>query len=156
MDRYIYHSNSSLDTESFGESLSKNFKGGEVILLEGELGAGKTVLVKGIAKGLGIRGDINSPTFVIIKSYDMGRLRFNHIDLYRITNLEGIGIEEYLDDYEAITVVEWGEKIKDSIEEYLFIKFEILDDNSRKIIFTPMGDRYKKLVGGIRNVYTSD
>jgi tRNA threonylcarbamoyladenosine biosynthesis protein TsaE len=156
MDRsYIYYSRSSLDTEKLGLSLGRMLKGGEVILLVGELGSGKTVLVKGIARGLDIKENIVSPTFIIIKNYDMGRLRLNHIDLYRIGSLDGLGIEEYLDDHEAVTVIEWGEKIKDSIEEYLLIEFEILDDNSRKIIFTPMGDRYRKFIEETRDVYLS-
>jgi tRNA threonylcarbamoyladenosine biosynthesis protein TsaE len=156
MDRsYIYYSGSSLDTEKLGLSLGRMLKGGEVILLVGELGSGKTVLVKGIARGLDIKENIVSPTFIIIKNYDMGRLRLNHIDLYRIGSLDGLGIEEYLDDHEAVTVIEWGEKIKDSIEEYLLIEFEILDDNSRKIIFTPMGDRYRKFIEETRDVYLS-
>ncbi|MGC8716528.1 MAG: tRNA (adenosine(37)-N6)-threonylcarbamoyltransferase complex ATPase subunit type 1 TsaE [bacterium] len=156
MDRsYTYYSRSSLETEELGLSLGRIIKGGEIILLVGELGSGKTVLVKGIAKGLDIKENIVSPTFIIIKNYDMGRLRLNHIDLYRISSLDGLGIEEYLDDHEAVTVIEWGEKIKDYIEEYLLIKFEILDDNSRKIIFTPMGDRYRKFIEGIRDVYLS-
>ena len=156
MDRnYIYYSGSSLETEKLGLSLGRILKGGEVILLVGELGSGKTVLVKGIARGLDIKENIVSPTFIIIKNYDMGRLRLNHIDLYRIGSLDGLGIEEYLDDHEAVTVIEWGEKIKDSIEEYLLIEFEILDDNSRKIIFTPMGDRYRKFIEEIRDVYLS-
>jgi len=156
MDRsYIYYSGSSLDTEKLGLSLGRMLKGGEVILLVGELGSGKTVLVKGIARGLDIKENIVSPTFIIIKNYDMGRLRLNHIDLYRISSLDGLGIEEYLDDHEAVTVIEWGEKIKDSIEEYLLIEFEILDDNSRKIIFTPMGDRYRKFIEETRDVYLS-
>lgn len=147
-----FYSKSVSDTEELGRIIGKISEGGEILLLQGELGAGKTVLVKGIAKGLGISIPIVSPTFIIIRSYN-GRLTLNHIDLYRLNNVEGLGIEEYLDDDSSITVVEWGEKLTSWIDlkEYLLVKIDIVDENSRKIIMLPKGERYLRLIERIKD-----
>jgi tRNA threonylcarbamoyladenosine biosynthesis protein TsaE len=127
-------------------------EGGEIFLLEGELGAGKTILVKGIARGLGIGIQIVSPTFIIIRSYN-GRLTLNHIDLYRLNSIEGLGIEEYIDDNLCVTVVEWGKKLIDwiNLKEYLLVNIGIVDESSREIIMVPKGERYIKFIERIRN-----
>ncbi|MGC8971435.1 MAG: tRNA (adenosine(37)-N6)-threonylcarbamoyltransferase complex ATPase subunit type 1 TsaE [bacterium] len=147
-----FYSKSVSDTEDLGRIIGEVSEGGEIFLLQGELGAGKTVLVKGIAKGLGISIPIVSPTFIIIRSYN-GRLTLNHIDLYRLNNIEGLGIEEYLDDDSSITVVEWGEKLTSWIDlkEYILIKIDIVDENSRKIVILPKGERYASLIERIRD-----
>ncbi|MBC7320320.1 tRNA (adenosine(37)-N6)-threonylcarbamoyltransferase complex ATPase subunit type 1 TsaE [bacterium] len=149
------YSKSPLETEEIGKIIGKISEGRELFLLLGDLGAGKTVLVKGIAKGLGIDAQIVSPTFIIIKNYP-GRLTLNHIDLYRINSIEGLGIEEYIDDDLSVTVVEWGEKLIDSLrlKEYLLVKIEITDDNSRKITLVPKGERYIRFIERIREWQT--
>src|SRR5579871_6305600 len=91
--------NSAEATQAFGESWAADLKGGEVFALHGVLGAGKTQLVKGLARGLGYKGDVTSPTFTIVHEYRGGRLPVYHIDLYRMkseTDAIDIGIEEYL------------------------------------------------------------
>jgi len=99
--------------QAFGESWAANLVGGEIFALHGVLGAGKTQLVKGLARGLGYRGDVTSPTFTIVHEYLGGRLPVYHIDLYRIhgeKDAVDIGLEEYLPG-DGITVVEWPERI---------------------------------------------
>ena len=99
--------------QAFGESWSADLVGGEIFALYGVLGAGKTQLVKGLARGLGYRGDVTSPTFTIVHEYSGGRLPIYHLDLYRIADEKAaltLGIEEYLPS-EGVTVIEWPERI---------------------------------------------
>jgi len=99
--------------QAFGESWAADLVGGEIFALHGVLGAGKTQLAKGLARGLGFRGDVTSPTFTIVHEYRGGRLPMYHIDLYRIQNEKGaieIGLEEYLPS-DGVTVIEWPERI---------------------------------------------
>jgi tRNA threonylcarbamoyladenosine biosynthesis protein TsaE len=99
--------------QAFGERWAANLKGGEIFALSGVLGAGKTQLVKGLARGLGYRGQVTSPTFTLINEYLGGRLTLYHIDLYRVkSEKEAItfGIEEYLPSG-GVTVIEWPECI---------------------------------------------
>jgi tRNA threonylcarbamoyladenosine biosynthesis protein TsaE len=105
--------NSVAAAQAFGESWATNLVGGEIFALRGVLGAGKTQLAKGMARGLGFRGDVTSPTFTIVHEYRGGRLPMYHIDLYRIYSEKDavdIGLEEYLPG-DGVTVVEWPERI---------------------------------------------
>ena len=100
-------------TQAFGESWAANLVGGEIFALHGVIGAGKTQLVKGLARGLGYRGDVTSPTFTIIHEYRGGRLPVYHIDLYRIRSEKeavDLGLEEYLPG-DGVTVIEWPDRI---------------------------------------------
>jgi len=100
-------------TQAFGESLAADLVGGEILALHGVLGAGKTQLVKGLARGLGFRGDVTSPTYTIVHEYQGGRLPIYHLDLYRIENeraAEQAGLEEYLPG-NGVTIIEWPERI---------------------------------------------
>lgn len=100
-------------TEAFGRALAACLRGGEAIALHGDLGAGKTVLARGLARGLGIAEAVRSPTFTIVQEYAGTSLRLYHIDLYRLAGAEAalaFGIEEYLGDRDAVTVVEWAER----------------------------------------------
>jgi tRNA threonylcarbamoyladenosine biosynthesis protein TsaE len=99
--------------QAFGESWATNLVGGEIFALHGVLGAGKTQIAKGLARGLGYRGDVTSPTFTIVHEYRGGRLPMYHIDLYRIHSEKDaidIGLEEYLPS-DGVTVIEWPERI---------------------------------------------
>lgn len=105
------------ETRLFGKKLAKRLKGGGVICLYGDLGAGKTTLVQGIAEGLGIDRRINSPTFIIVRKYD----DFWHIDLYRLKSLEearAVGIEEILSDPKNVVAIEWPEVIQDILPKH--------------------------------------
>ncbi|MFH1292264.1 MAG: tRNA (adenosine(37)-N6)-threonylcarbamoyltransferase complex ATPase subunit type 1 TsaE [bacterium] len=126
--------NSEQQTMDFGKQLAHKLQGGDILLLKGELGAGKTTLVKGLAQGLGIANEITSPTFSLMNVYD----QLIHIDTYRLKNedeLMAIGIEDYLGDEKYICVIEWPEKIKNLLKNKKIISVEIvhLDENRRKI-----------------------
>ena len=125
------------ETERFAESLAEGFTGGEVLLLHGDLGAGKTHFVKGLAKGLGIDEVITSPTFALHNSYE-GRLTLNHFDFYRIEDPEEVailGLDEFFYDKHAVSAIEWSENIKDLLpKNCINITIEKISDNSRKII----------------------
>lgn len=107
------------ETFVFGADLAKKLKGGEVLALYGDLGAGKTKFLQGLAKGLGVKNKVNSPTFNILKIYKIkGHKTINtfcHIDAYRLSSekdLIALGIEEYFQDKNTVTAIEWAEKIK--------------------------------------------
>jgi tRNA threonylcarbamoyladenosine biosynthesis protein TsaE len=125
------------DTVGIGCKLAKTLKKGDVVALIGDLGSGKTVLTKGIAKGLGVKDVryVNSPTFVIIKEYK-GRQKLYHFDLYRLDHesmLDDISFEEYFYG-DGITVVEWADKIADLLpKRHLEVKLSVAGENSRKI-----------------------
>ncbi len=137
------------DTIKLGENLGKLLTGGEVLLLDGDLSAGKTTFTKGVGIGLGVKRNINSPTFTIVKEY-MGRLKLNHLDLYR---LSGIGndfdLEEYFND-ESVCVVEWPFQVREVLpDEYIFISIKRIDEEVREIIISSNGDRYDRIVGDL-------
>ena len=117
-----------------------------VILLEGDLGAGKTTLTKGIALALGIKRVVNSPTFTILKIYE-GRLNLYHMDVYRLDNESG---DEYLEEYfEAggVSVVEWAHQVSNILpNEYLLINIKYLDTLTRKVIIEANSPIYTKLI----------
>ena len=99
--------------QAFGETWAAKLVGGEILALHGVLGAGKTQLAKGLARGLGYRGDVTSPTFTIVHEYRGGRLPMYHIDLYRIQGEKDaidMGLEEYLPG-DGVTVIEWPDRI---------------------------------------------
>ena len=117
-----------------------------LICLDGELGSGKTVFVKGFAKALGIEETITSPTFNLVKEYDEGELPLCHMDVYRLdSDDETIGLSDYLNS-DAVCIIEWSEIIADQLpEERLDITFKITGENSRIIVVTPYGDKYRTL-----------
>ncbi len=115
--RYVFCSESEDRTEAAGAALAKTVMG--VVCIEGDLGAGKTVLVRGIAKGLGIKEYITSPTFNIFNVYETDGFVFNHMDAYRITDPEmlyDIGFDEMVDSA-GLTVIEWADLIAEAIGE---------------------------------------
>jgi tRNA threonylcarbamoyladenosine biosynthesis protein TsaE len=113
MNTRSFESRSPEETRRFGASLAAELKAGDVLLLTGELGAGKTCLVAGLAEGLGCQAEAASPTFTLINEYKGGRLRLAHMDLYRIETLqavEGLGLDEYFDG-PFVSAVEWPERL---------------------------------------------
>jgi len=110
---------SARETHALGKSLARHLRGGEIIALVGDLGAGKTVLVKGIAQGLGITRRITSPTFLLLRVYPVRQhptiRRFVHVDAYRVRHaaeLLNIGLDDYLGKPDTITVIEWADRVK--------------------------------------------
>jgi tRNA threonylcarbamoyladenosine biosynthesis protein TsaE len=136
------------ETESLGESWGRAAQRGRVIALSGELGAGKTQLVKGIARGLGITACVHSPTFTLVNEYGGGRLRLFHLDLYRLETPEQItaaGLEEFLQS-EGVTVIEWAERMPGGVgqganehENWLRVKIEIVAEMERRIVYDDLG-----------------
>lgn len=124
-------------TQKLGETLGKSLKGGDIVALYGDLGAGKTVFVKGLAKGLGIKKRILSPTFVFMRSYPIaGGKQFYHIDLYRgqsLEDFEALGLEE-LFSKNNIVVLEWAGKIAKMLpQKRIDINFKKEDEKTRRI-----------------------
>jgi tRNA threonylcarbamoyladenosine biosynthesis protein TsaE len=142
MATFISHSLA--ETESLGESFGRAAKHGLVIALSGELGAGKTQLVKGLARGLGITARVHSPTFTLVNEYAGGRLRLFHLDLYRLKSPAQIlsaGLEEFLQP-DGVAVVEWAERIYDlrlTIDDLRKVQIEIVSETERKIIYDDFG-----------------
>ena len=134
------------ETKRIGEQLASLLRPGDVLTLEGELGAGKTTFVKGIAKGLHIDRTVSSPTFTIIKEYE-GTLPLNHIDAYRLEfSEEDLGLEEYLYG-KGITVIEWAQFIEESLpENRLAIEINYMDDQGRELTFKATGEHYETVV----------
>ena len=107
--------NSPQETWALGRSLGEKARAGEIYMLEGDLGTGKTVLTQGFAAGLGITEPVNSPTFTILQIYDEGRLPLYHFDVYRIEEpeeMEEIGYEDYFFG-EGVCLIEWASRIRD-------------------------------------------
>lgn len=133
------------DTEQLAIALASRLLSGDVIALEGDLGAGKTAFTKGLAKGLGVSRTVNSPTFTIIKEYQ-GRLPLYHMDVYRVSESEeDLGFDEYFDG-DGVTVIEWAHLIKEQLpDELLSIHIFRLDDHHRRFVFNAHGNRYVEL-----------
>lgn len=130
---------------AFSERLGSLLQPGDVLALEGDLGAGKTTFTKGLAKGLNITRNVNSPTFTIIKEYQ-GRLSLYHMDVYRVEDsFEDLGFDEYFEG-NGVTVVEWAHLVKEQLPKELLTIYLYLDDNdSRKLVLEPQGKRYEDL-----------
>lgn len=142
---YELKANSSEETMKIAEIIGQYVVEKDTIILEGDLGAGKTTFTKGLAKGIGVKRIVNSPTFNIIKEYK-GRIPLYHMDVYRLKDSdEDLGFDEYFDG-EGVTVVEWAHLIEEQLpNELLKIIINRIDEVSRKITLIPIGDRYNKL-----------
>ena len=128
--------NSAEETFGFARSLGEQLTGGEVVLLKGDLGAGKTVFAKGLAAGLGIASsEVTSPSFTLINEYT-GRLRLYHIDLYRldIGLHDELGLNEILDDRQAVVVIEWAERLGFVLDRATLVELSWLSDSQRTIL----------------------
>lgn len=163
-----YTSKKTEETLLLGEKIGKKLFAGAVIALEGDLGGGKTTFTKGLAKGLGIKEEVVSPSFTLEKVYQFTDhssqiiennlstvnreqiARLYHFDFYRIDNpkdMVGYELAEALDDPKGIVVVEWAEKIEAELpKEKLVVKFEYVGENEREIILKSFGGRYKELI----------
>ena len=124
------------ETIKFGHNFSLELKAKSIILLKGQIGSGKTCLVKGIADGLQIKENITSPTFALSHHYNSGKLPLIHMDLYRIENSLSakelfLEEEEELEQNKGIMVIEWPEKIISIVNEYLLIEINYSDDSGR-------------------------
>lgn len=140
-------SHSSLYTERLGERLGAALRPGDVIALWGELGTGKTVLARGIARGLGVAGPVSSPTFVVVNEYE-GPVPMYHVDFYRLDpgELDSVGWEEYL-HLGGVVVIEWPDRAVSSLPpERLDLELEHIGDTKRRVRLEPHGKRAQEVV----------
>ena len=131
--QYITHSPE--ETEKIGQALGAVLPAGSIIAYTGDLGAGKTAFTRGLARGLGYREPVTSPTYTIVNEYLGGRLPLFHFDMYRLASSEDlfdIGWEDYL-DRGGICAVEWSENVTDALENPIFIRIEKLGGDDRRI-----------------------
>ncbi len=149
----VIESGSARETKSWGRRLASLLQGGELLGLSGELGAGKTCFIKGLARGLSLREeDILSPTFTMIQEH-RGRLPLFHIDLYRLDEavLDDLGLREYLFS-SAVAAVEWFDRLREAPQlDFLSIRIEYAGANSRRIEFRATGERHAPLLLKLRN-----
>lgn len=132
-------------TRSFGVKLGKSLPAGSVILLEGDLGAGKTTLVQGIGEGLGIEDAIVSPTFTLINEYSEGRIPLYHLDLYRLepAEVEALNLESYWEGVEyplGIVAIEWAERLPYKPPSYLHLCLKYDEESGRKAELVSVGE----------------
>ena len=138
MATFISHSPA--ETESLGEKFGRAAQRGLVIALSGDLGAGKTQFVKGLARGLKIPGRVHSPTFTLVNEYGGGRLKLFHLDLYRLETPEQIlsaGIEEFLSP-DGVSVIEWAERLTNDewrTTNLRRVNIEVISEMERKIVY---------------------
>lgn len=147
---YKYKSRNDIDTMELAQNIESEKFPNMVICLDGELGSGKTVFVKGFANALGMNDNITSPTFNLIKEYNTGELPLYHMDMYRLEDdASNIGVEDYFTKG-GVTIIEWSDLIKDVLpDERLEIKFKIIDENTRIIILVPYGTQYEELCNSV-------
>ena len=130
-----YITNSPAETEAGGAALARVLQPGTVIAYRGELGAGKTACTRGLAKGLGVRERVTSPTYTIVNEYLGGRMPLFHFDMYRLGSedeLFDIGWEDYL-ERNGVCAVEWSENVWGAMEDAIFVTITRLDEDTRKI-----------------------
>ncbi len=144
MATFISHSPA--ETEALGEQWGRAAQPGQVIALSGDLGAGKTQLVRGLARGLGVTSRVHSPTFTLVNEYSGGRLKLFHLDLYRLETpeqLHSAGIEEFLQP-DGVAVIEWAERLEDGrwkMEDGKIrtVRIEVLSETERRIVYEDSG-----------------
>lgn len=135
MEKYI--TNSEEETKEFAKEFAKKLKIGDVVILSGDLGSGKTKFVEGVLSNFGLENEISSPTFTIVNEYKKDDINIYHFDVYRLEDSDefyAIGGEEYFE--KGICLIEWGEIIEDALpSKYIKINFKrnIEDDNKREI-----------------------
>ncbi|GEK28779.1 tRNA (adenosine(37)-N6)-threonylcarbamoyltransferase complex ATPase subunit type 1 TsaE [Furfurilactobacillus siliginis] len=138
------------ETQALGQQLAAHLQAGDVILLDGDLGAGKTTFTKGLATGLGIKRPVKSPTFTIIREYQEGKLPLYHMDVYRLENGGGdeLGLDEYFNG-NGVSVVEWSPFVTDELPEarlVIHLTRDEADDDLRHFVFEAHGNRYEQLL----------
>ena len=150
-DAVSFESRGPEDTRVLGERLGRRLQPGDVVLLSGELGAGKTVFVQGMARGAGYEGAVSSKSFVLLGEYP-GRVKLYHADLYRLEapeQVEDLALDEICAD--GALVVEWPERAGAVLpEQHLIVRFEVTGEDTRTIGAEPHGARARELVQALR------
>lgn len=147
---YKITTHSEEDTIEIAQNIESEKFPNMVICLIGDLGSGKTIFTKGFAEALGIDENITSPTFNIIKEYTGGESNLYHMDLYRLDgDVRNLGIEEYYEKG-GVVIIEWADMIEDYLpDERLEIRFKIVDEDTRVLVFKPYGTKYEELCEAI-------
>jgi tRNA threonylcarbamoyladenosine biosynthesis protein TsaE len=134
------------DTRALGAELAKLLRPGDLVVLVGPLGAGKTALTQGIGEGLGVREPVTSPTFVIARVHTGGRVPLVHVDAYRlgsVADVDDLDLDASTD--EAVTVVEWGQGLVEQLaDEHLEVRLDRRDDDVRTAVLVPHGTGWKE------------
>ncbi|HLF18756.1 MAG TPA: tRNA (adenosine(37)-N6)-threonylcarbamoyltransferase complex ATPase subunit type 1 TsaE [Candidatus Omnitrophota bacterium] len=146
------------ETMRLGKALAQHLKPGSIVCLHGELGSGKTTLVKGLAQGLKLKPEaVNSPTFVLMNVYE-GKLPLYHFDFYRLENpkeIEQIGYEEFLYG-NGVSVVEWADKLQELYpKEFLKIELAHVSTNERRLECSAQGNKYEKILSSLKEFVRS-
>ncbi|MBR0351526.1 MAG: tRNA (adenosine(37)-N6)-threonylcarbamoyltransferase complex ATPase subunit type 1 TsaE [Clostridia bacterium] len=145
MSKYIIKTNNEIETKQFAKEFASKLKKGDVIVLTGELGSGKTKFTEGVLEFFNLQDEISSPTFTIVNEYNTPTVPIYHFDVYRLEDVDeflAIGGEEYFD--KGICIIEWGEMIKDVLpKKYIHITFskDDQDENIRELIIEEFGGK---------------
>lgn len=134
------------DTHVVAEAIAALVKAGDVIVLAGDMGAGKTAFAQGFGRALGVTEPITSPTFTVVHTYDTGRIVMHHADLYRLdrrSEVDDLGLDEMIDG-RGVLLVEWGDVVADSFGDHLEVLLERVDDSdeARRITIRSIGRRW--------------
>ncbi|GGM17817.1 tRNA (adenosine(37)-N6)-threonylcarbamoyltransferase complex ATPase subunit type 1 TsaE [Dactylosporangium sucinum] len=138
------------DTRAFGRALAEVLRPGDLVVLTGPLGAGKTALAQGVGAGLRVSGDVTSPTFVIARVHRGGRIPMVHVDAYRLGDVkdplgevDALDLDATLED--SVTLVEWGEGLVERLsDEHLEVRLDRRDDDSRVVALIPRGGDWER------------
>nr|WP_211661622.1 tRNA (adenosine(37)-N6)-threonylcarbamoyltransferase complex ATPase subunit type 1 TsaE [Modestobacter muralis] len=138
------------DTQAFGRELAALLRAGDLVVLAGPLGAGKTALTQGIGAGLGVRGPVTSPTFVLARVHRGGRLTLVHVDAYRLGSMADVDdLDLDATAEEAVTVVEWGHGLVEQLaDEHLVVELDRRDDDVRTARLVPVGAGWERRLTG--------
>ncbi len=153
MNKYTFISNSENDTKNFAKQLAKKLNTGDILILTGDLGSGKTKFTEGFLNNFKLDKEISSPTFNIVNEYKNSNTKIFHFDVYRLKSVDEfyeIGGEEYFSS--GICIIEWGEIIKDALpNEYIKIAFQKdnNDINKRILIIEAFGNKFKNIFNDI-------
>ena len=138
------------DTQAFGRELAGLLRAGDLVVLAGPLGAGKTALTQGIGAGLGVPGPVTSPTFVLARVHRGGRLPLVHVDAYRLSGMADVDdLDLDATTEEAVTVVEWGHGLVEQLaDEHLVVELDRRDDDVRTVRLVPVGPGWERRLDG--------
>ncbi len=148
------NSNSAIETIKFGKIFSRLLSGGDVVVLEGALGGGKTTFAKGLLAGLGYKGRVLSPSFTLLRQYELKNIAVYHLDLYRLkfSEIFDLGVDDFLYSDKIITLIEWGNKLGDELDKYIGVEFKFRGQNNRDIKFSTKGYPKQRL-NSIKKIY---